>query len=542
MTDNYLLDNLVAREMTRRQMLQRLGLTGAAVTLPGFLAACGGGSSTTTTSAAGPIKRGGTFTFARDFEPLTFDPVLASDNGSEWLTFNIFDTLIGTNSAAQSVPTGIATGWKITNGGKTYTFDIRQGVKFSDGTPMTIDDVVWSIQRAADPKQSFLSSVYNAVPYPRSKHIRALDANTLRIDLAFPYSPLIPLMNISIVGSILPKKLFLKDPKAFAQNPVGTGPFIMKEFVKGQYTKLVRNPHYWKPGKPYVDEVMIPFIADDNTRMQALEAGSVDAAADVPYSLINTLDKISGVHVKVEPVAELDAIWLNNKQPPLNDVRVRQALNYATDKEAIVKRVLFGYGEVANAMMPKMQYWRSDIKPYPFDIAMAKKLMKESSVPNGFSMPLVTDSIFLHQQIAQIVKQTWAQIGVNAQIQNLDSGTAFTAFSNGKYWAGNNWYITSDAPAPDEMSEEIFDDRGGTHAFFSFYSNKRTDQILDQAFHTSGSSRANAYGELQQQTMATAPLVPLYFAPARTGLRSSVQGFHTYTASWWPLEEVWINK
>jgi peptide/nickel transport system substrate-binding protein len=407
---------------------------------------------------------------------------------------------------------------------------------------MTIEDVVWSVQRAADPKQAFLSTVYNAVAHPHSEHIRALDANTLRIDLSRPYSPLIPLMNISIAGSILPKKLFLKDPNAFARNPVGTGPFMMKEFVKGQYTKLARNPYYWKPGKPYLDEIMIPFIADDNTRMQALEAGQIDAAADVPYSQIDTLNKMSGITVKIEPVAELDAIWLNNKQPPLNDVRVRQALNYATDKEAIVKHILFGHGEVANAMMPKMQYWQASVPAYPYDIAKAKQLMKQSAAPNGFTMPLVTDSIFLHQQIAQIVKASWAQIGVNAQIRNEDSGTAFTDFSHGKYWAGNNWYITSDGPAPDELSEQMFDDRSSGESFYSFYSSKRTDTILDRAFNNSGSTRAAAYADLQRQTMMDAPIVPLYFASARTGVRSSVHGFHTYAASWWPLEEVWVDK
>jgi peptide/nickel transport system substrate-binding protein len=538
MSRDRVLESVVADEITRRELLRRLGLGGAALVLPGYLAT---GSRAATLVGDAQPKRGGRFTLARNIEPLTFDPPLIADNGSEWITWNIFDTLTGIDRANKIRP-ALAESWEITNSGKTYTFKIRKGVKFSDGTPLTIEDVVWSIQRAADPKQAGFASVYDAIAHPRNKTIRALGPNTLRIELSRPYSALLGQLNISITSSILPKKTFLKNPKQFALEPVGSGPFMLKQFAKGQFTHLVRNPHYWKPGKPYVDEVMIPYIPDDNTRMLKIQSGEVDAATDVPFALIDVLKKRKDVRVLLEPTARLEAIWLNNKKKPLNDMKVRQALNYATDSQAIVKHVLFGYGEVANSMMPKQQYWRSDIKPYPYDIQKAKSLMKQSSAPNGFTLPLIGDGTSVHQQIAQIVQASWAKIGVKVKIRNLDVGTAFTDFAAGNYWAGGNWFITADEAFPDELAELMFDDRGGTHSFFTWYSSKRANRLIDKAFSSTGAARAKAFGDLQQVTMEEAPIVPIYFTPARTAVRTSVHGFHTYVSSWWPLEEVWIAK
>ena len=143
---------------------------------------------------------------------------------------------------------------------------------------------------------------------------------------------------------------------------------------------------------------------------------------------------------------------------PVGDKKVRQALNYATDKQGLVDHVLFGQAQVANHMMPKHRYWRADVKPYPYDIAKAKQLIAASSVPHGFSTSLVVptgDTIVA--QVALVVKQAWAQIGVKVNIQNLDPGTAATDWSKGNYTIGTNWYVTSDVTAPDEPAGIEFD-------------------------------------------------------------------------------------
>ena len=535
-------DQLIRAEMSRRELLRRLGLGGAALTLPGLLAACGGGgggekSAETTTSAG---TRGGVFRFARNEEPLSFDPLVPSDNGSIWVLYNMFDQLTTVNETSTDVVPSIAASWDVSPDSTIYTFDLRKDVHFSDGTPMTADDVVFSIQRAADKKKSGYSFLFGPVT-----QVKKLNANQVQITLSNPFAPLLQNLNV-FPASIVPKKVVEADEKGFAQKPIGTGPFALKQFRKGQLTHLVRNQNYWKKGRPYLDEVRIPYVTDDNTRILKLQAGEIDAAVNIPYAQIEQLDKRGDVDVKIEPLFRFDGIWLNNAKSPLDDVRIRQALNYATDKESIIKSVLFGHAEVANHMMPKMKYWRSDVKAYPYDIAKAKQLMKQSKAPGGFSVPLVVptgDSII--SQVAQIVKQSWAEIGVTANISNLDIGTAYTNFSNSNYVAGNNWYITSDVVAPDELAAIQFDysATGGTHSFFTNYNSPQATALVNKAASaTDDKTRADAFGKLQQVVMEDAPLVALYFTPARTGLRTNVQDFHTVKTAWWRLEDVWLKS
>ena len=291
---------------------------------------------------------------------------------------------------------------------------------------------------------------------------------------------------------------------------------------------------------------MIPYVTDDNTRILKLQAQEIDAAVNIPYAQIDQLDAQDKIDVLIEPLFRFDGIWINHAKKPLDDKNVRQALNYATDKESIIKSVLFGKAEAANHMMPKMKYWREDVQAYPYDLEKAKSLIASSSVPDGFSLPLVVptgDSIIA--QVAQIVKESWSQIGANVQIQNLDIGTAYTNFSNFNYTIGANWYITSDVTAPDELAAIQFDYEalGGTRSFFSNYrSPEATRLIAAAAGATSDSVREQAFGDLQQLVMDDAVEVALYFTPARTGLHTYVKDFHTVKTAWWRLEDVWLDK
>jgi peptide/nickel transport system substrate-binding protein len=527
--------------MNRLELLRRLGIGASVLTLPGFLAACGGGTKkAATTAASGAAKTGGIFRMARNEEPLSFDPLIPSDNGSIWVLYNMFDQLTTVNADSSGVVPSLATSWDISPDKRIYTFHLRQGVHFSNGAPLTADDVVFSLKRAFDPKKSGYSFLFGPVT-----EVRKVDAKTVQITLKAPFAPLLENLNV-FPASIVPMKNVNASATGFAQKPIGTGPFALKEFRKGQKVHLMRNDQYWKPGKPYLDEVVIPYVTDDNTRILKLQAGEVDAAVNIPYAQIKQLDARDDVDVQIEPLFKFEGIWLNNAKAPLDDVKVRQALNYATDKESIIKSVLFGNAEVANHMMPKMKYWRSDVKPYEYDIAKAKQLMAASKAPSGFTIPLVVptgDSTTA--QVAQIVKESWAQIGVKADISNLDVGTAYTNFSAGNYTAGNNWYITSDVVAPDELAAIQFDYSApaGTKSFFTNYNSPEASRLVNAASAaTDETARGDAFGKLQELVMRDAPMVALYFTPARTGLRPDVKGFKTVKTAWWRLEDVWLDR
>ncbi|HEY7195611.1 MAG TPA: ABC transporter substrate-binding protein [Gaiellaceae bacterium] len=540
------MNEFMEREITRKQLLIRFGGLGAAAAMPAILAACGGGGSSseqqsgTSAASGGSGQRGGTFTMARPEEPLSLDPIIPSDNGSIYVIYNIFDQLTTLNEDSTDVVPSLAEKWDVSPDGTIYTFHIRKGVKFSDGSPMTVDDVVFSLERIFDPKGSAYSFLFGPV-----SSVRATGDSIVEVQLKGPFAPLLQNLNV-FAASIVPKKRVQALGDKFAQEPVGTGAFKLQKFSKGQFVHLVRNDNYWKPDKPLLDEVMIPYVPDDNTRILKVQAGEVDAALNVPYAQIEQLDKQSDVDVTIEEIYRFDGIWLNNGKTPLDDVKVRQALNYATDKESMKKSVYFDKVEVANHMMPKMKYWLSDVEPYPYDLDKARALMKESNAAGGFTLPLVVPTgDVITAQLAQIVKESWGSIGVNVQIQNADIGTAYTNFSNFNYTAGANWYITSDVTAPDELAAIQFDYSapGGTKSFFTQYNSKKASELVAKAANTQEESvREQAFGELQQLVMNDAPMVALFFTPARTGIRTNVKGFRTVKTAWWPLEDVSLEQ
>jgi peptide/nickel transport system substrate-binding protein len=343
----------------------------------------------------------------------------------------------------------------------------------------------------------------------------------------------------------VPKAAVEADAEAFAQNPVGTGPFKLQQFAKGRHVHLVKHDDYWKPDRPHVDEVFIPYVTDDNTRILRVQGGEVDAAVAIPYAQIDQLDAQDDIDVQIEELFRFDGMWLNHAEAPLDDVKVRQALNYATDKEAMLKSIFFDKVEIANHMMPKMKYWRDDVPAYEYDPERAKSLIAASKAADGFTLPIVipTGDVII-QQIAQIVKESYAGIGVNVEITNLDIGTAYTNFSEFNYTAGANWYITSDVPGPDELAAIQFDfsAESGTKSFFTNYNSPRATELVQEAGRSDDATREQLFGDLQQLVMDDAVLVALFFTPARAALRSHVRDFKTVKTAWWRLEDVWLDK
>jgi peptide/nickel transport system substrate-binding protein len=536
-------ERFVREEMTRKQAILRFGAAGVLVALPGWLAACGGdgdgeGQQTGTTQT-GDVKKGGRFSMARNEEPLSLDPIVPSDNGSIWVIYQMFDQLTTVNEDSSGIAPSIAESWEISPDGTVYTFAIRQGVMFHDGSPMTMEDVVFSLERVFDPEGSGYSFLFGTV-----QGVSAVDDTNVQITLKEPFTPLLDNLNV-FPASIVPKAAVEADAEAFAQNPVGTGPFKLQQFAKGRHVHLVKHDDYWKPDRPHVDEVFIPYVTDDNTRILRVQGGEVDAAVAIPYAQIDQLDAQDDIDVQIEELFRFDGMWLNHAEAPLDDVKVRQALNYATDKEAMLKSIFFDKVEIANHMMPKMKYWREDVSAYEYDPERAKSLIAESKAADGFTLPVVipTGDVII-QQIAQIVKESYAGIGVNVEITNLDIGTAYTNFSEFNYTAGANWYITSDVPGPDELAAIQFDfsAESGTKSFFTNYNSPQATELVQEAGRSDDATREQLFGDLQQLVMDDAVLVALFFTPARAALRSHVRDFKTVKTAWWRLEDVWLDK
>jgi peptide/nickel transport system substrate-binding protein len=523
--------------LSRSELLKRAGALGLSVGVLGEL------SSRVEDAAAASghvsVARGGVLRFARNAEPQSFDPIGPIDNGSIWAQVQIFDQLVEILPGSPNPKPALAESWQVARGGLSYTFKLRDA-RFSDGTPVTAEDVKFSLDRFGDPKAN-PNYGFLATSFARATIV---GPRAVRVDLKHVDGALLAEL-ATFVASIVPKHAVTKlGDKGFALHPVGSGAFMLKSFARGQTVELTRNPHYWKPGRPFLDGISFQYVPDDNARILKIQSGGTDVAEAVPFAQIKQVDQASGVSVKVEPLASLDAIWLNHKKQPLGEVSVRQALNYATPKEAIRKAVLFGYGGIASSVIPKLKYWDASVPPYPYDPKRAKALLAKSSRPKGFSLPLIIPAgDVVKQQIATIIQQAWGEVGIRVSIQQLDLGSVFTKFFGGDYSAlsfqGNT--ITSDEPVDDEFALAQLN-YPADKSLFTFYNSAKASRLAVSANQTlSETRRRSLFHQLQRLAMQDAVIVPLFYLPARTALRDKVGGFHTVPMGWWRLEDVYLK-
>lgn len=487
--------------------------------------------------------RGGTLTMSRDQDVNSLDPANSTGNNNLFAQAALFDELVILEPGYNEPKPGLASKYAISSDQKTYTFTLRPGIKFSDGSPITADDVVFNLKRATDPEQdqgfSFLytniASIDKVDDTTVAVSTKTVDASLLST-LALPPS--------GIYSSTVFKKL---GAAAFNLNPVGSGAFMVKSWEQGSKLSIVKNPYYWKSGQPCLDGVDFNFVPQENSRILQLSSGETDIAQSIPYSQVKSLTGKSGYTIQLAPYAVMNSLWLNNDVKPLNDKKVRQALNYATPKDAINNAVLGGLGTAQNSMIGKSNFWDPKIKPYPLDVAKAKKLMASSSAPNGFTLPiLITGGNNVQEQTAEILQSAYAEIGVKVEIKAGDSASVDQQFSSSNYSARlySPSDISSDTPDSSEQAAIMLDGSlKDWNGFFTNYNNPEATKLVRAAVGTLDTAkRQKLYSELQQLGMDDAPQVALLFTPTVTGVSDKVKGFQTMINGWWRLEDVSLTK
>jgi peptide/nickel transport system substrate-binding protein len=485
-------------------------------------------------------QAGGSLVMARDSEPLTLNPIGASDNGSIFMIVQIFDTLVETQDSPVPQP-GVAESWTVSDDSLTWTFNLRSGVRFSNGDPVTCEDVKFSIDRFADPEINASYGGFGAA----IASTECTGESTFVIQLGQVEGAFLDYLS-TFIPSIIPKAVYEQmGDAAFGEMPVGSGPFMVREWVRGERLVLDRNPYYWKEGQPYLDSITVEYVPDDNTRMLMIQSGEAQIATEVPYSQLDALDSLDGISVVVEDVMAWDAVWFNVRQPPLDDINVIRALNYATPKEAMLQSLLFGAGEVANHVIAKVKYWDPSVPAYPYDLDLARQAMAASSVPDGFSMNcLIVAGNQAERQQAEILQQEWAQIGVEISIEAVDVGSIWGRWGSGDEmcftYPGNG--LSSDALSDDNLAIVFFDYTGGLDSFWTGWNNQQAIDLVARARGTIDETvRTQAYHELQRLVMEEYPAVPLFFIKARTAITDNVRGFMTLPVKWWNLEDVWLQ-
>jgi peptide/nickel transport system substrate-binding protein len=530
-------------EVTRasvRGRAPRVFIVAALLIVPALLAV--GGVSASRSAAEANPTRGGKLVFARFQDAdVGLNPINAPSNGSIFTIQQIFDQLVEVQG--DHIGPGLAQSWQHSANGRAWTFHLRKA-KFSNGKPVTAVDVKFSLDQFANPK---INVVY-PVQGESIKTVKVVNAHTVKVTLktvdgAFLYDLAM------FAAAIVPKSVVQHEGQtAFGKHPIGSGPFMVASYKRGVATILKRNPHYWRKGQPYLDEVDFNFVPNANTRVLELRSGQADVADNVPYNQIASLKATSGVKVEISKSLKWSAIWLDTRKAPLNNVKVRQALNYATPRAQILKTVLFGAGQVANSMIPINKYWDKSVSPYPYNLAKAKQLLSQTSVANGFKLTLVVpagDQV-VGQQV-QIIKSQWAKIGVQVTIIPRDFATMFGDWLGGKGGADAATFpgdaLSSDTLSDDELADLVYNPKAGLFSLGTYFKDPKILRLIADAAKTVNSSRrAQDFHKIQRIGLQDAQAVPLFFTKNIASYRDTVHNFSTYPIGWWPLRQVWLSK
>jgi peptide/nickel transport system substrate-binding protein len=531
-------DDLAKRQWEEWALSRRHLIQAGAFALAGSALAYEGGQFKLAPAAAARQEEpqsGGRVVMTMVTDAFSLDPVVPTDNQSIWTMLNIYDQLTRVAPGSQEVEPGLAESWESSEDGLTWTFHLREA-KLPDGTPLTASDVVFSLERTfASPSVGFFFASFDSVT--------ADDDRTVTIELSQPWAPM--LADLSLFGaSIVPQAPVEADPDAFFNAPYSSGPFSVTEWAKGDRILMQKNPNYWEAPKPYLDELEFRIVPDDNARVIQLEAGEVDIATDLPYNQIETLRQTPGIVVLTDPLSRVDYIALNHLREPFGDVNVRKAINYAVNKDQIIQTVLFGNAEPAQSLLPKMLWWNEEAEPYPYDPEMAKQLMAESSVPEGFETDiLISAGNSVQQQYVTIVQQNLAEIGITASIEQLDELTLYNDyFQKGEYNMLAQ-YHTSDIPDPDSIVNYAMNYDGGTTAIWTGYKSPEIAELTVAAqTEFDPPKREEMYHQIQQQSLDDAQVLFLYFPTSRTAIHDWVHDFKVQPTGNYRMWEVWTTR
>jgi glutathione transport system substrate-binding protein len=426
--------------------------------------------------------------------------------------------------------------------GLTYTIVLRKGVKFQDGTDFKADAVKVNFDRVTNPANKLKR--YNLFEVIARTDV--VNDYTVKITLKKPFSAFINVLAHPSAAMISPTAL-AKWGKEIATNPVGTGPFKFVEWKQTDYLKVAKNPAYWKKGLPHVDTLTFRPVADNNARAAIVETGEAQFAYPVPYEQAEILKSKPALEVVSGPGIFARFIALNTRKKPFDNLKVRQAVNYAINKEALVKVAFAGYASPAEGVIPPGVDSHYKTGPWPYDLAKAKALLAEAGYPNGFDIELW--SIYTHttaRKVTEFVQQQLSQVGIRAKITLLETGQRIEKVENLQKPDDAQWQAIyggwssstgeADWALRPLLASESFPPRLYNLAY---YKNDKVDAGIQRALgQTDRAAKAATYREVQEQIWADAPWIFLVTERTLSVHNKDLSGFYVQPDGAFNFEEV----
>jgi peptide/nickel transport system substrate-binding protein len=482
---------------------------------------------------AGP-KYGGTLNVAFQNEWAGLDPHTVSSYSSYQILNNVLEGLTFYDDELNLVP-WLAESWEQSEDGKTWTFKLRQGVKFHNGREMTAEDVKWSFERLIDPATG---SGNAARVGPPETEIEVIDDYTVAITHPEPFGIFPQSIGFDKSSGIMAKESLEDDGTVSV--PIGTGPFKITE-VEGT-TRLVMEKHedYWQEGLPYLDSIELVPIPDDTVRETALRGGEVDWVLTIAPQNFDSLNDDPNVVVATAPQLSYDYIGVNLTRKPFDDQRIRQAISLALDRQQICEAAFFGLCEPLQGPVGTGSPWYFDYTPYDRDLEKARGLLADAGYPDGLELELMPTTQYGETvRAAQVIQQQLADIGIEASINALEWSEWLELEGNFRYDTYIcNWNGLIDA-------DQYYYLQHHTDLVFNFtgYSNPEFDELVEEGRSMSDfDKRYEVYEQANEILVDAAPYIYMYNKKEIRAYAPYVKGFVVrpdQANNFWP---VWLDK
>ncbi|MBD2100836.1 ABC transporter substrate-binding protein [Leptolyngbya sp. FACHB-261] len=522
-------------------MLKRLFPFLALFTLTlGLLLACGGPPQPTNSSTIEPeASTAGTssvLVFGRGSDSPSLDPANASDFESFIVTRNLYETLVALKDGTTDIEPELAESWQISPDGKTYSFKLRQGVKFHDGTDLNADAVVTNYERWLNKEgggtYDYFQTVFGGFagePDLLTQSVKAVDPYTVEFQLKRPFGPFLGALSLPAFGIVSPKALV--SGQSINDKPVGTGPFRFKQWLRNETITLEKFPEYWRQGEPRVAQLIYQVVPEDQARLTALNTQQIDLMDGLNPDQLSQVQGQDQLQVFKRPSFSIGYLGFNVTKPPFDKVQVRQAISYAVNKQAVVQAFYAGNAQAAiNPMPPSIPGYANQIQDYDYNPDKAKQLLTEAGLPNGFDTEIWISSkgskiLPKADRMAEAFQQDLAKVGIRAKIVDSEWATFLADTRAGKQqmfllgWSG-------DYADAESFLGPLFNGRNipGNNRFR--YNNPRVNKLLDDALVlTDEAERRALYVQAQEILKQDAPLVPLVHVSLLLAGSKDVQGY-----------------
>ena len=521
----------------------------------------------TSAALAASPKMGGTLVFGRGGDSVGLDPAYETDGNSFLVCDNIYEALVFYADESTALEPGLAESWDISADGKKYTFHLRKGVKFHDGTPFDANAVVFSIGRMMKERNvKFVGKGWDIPAQERPPEywvsmemddtvgsIEAVDEYTVVFNLKRVEAPFLANMGMDFADIISPTA-FMKNPKEFLRNPVGTGPYKFSQWIKDDRIVLTKNENYWdKKGGPYLDKVVFRAIPENSVRFLELKTGNIHICQFPNPADIDLAHKDANLQLPTQPGMNIGYLSFNHtKEPWKSNVNLRKAIAHAINRKAIVDNIYQGMGEVAkNPIPPTMWGYNKSIPGYKYDLELAKKLLAEAGFPEGkgldeitlWSMPVPRPYNPEGQKIGVAMAADLKKIGITARIVSYDWGTYLKRqreqpadmdlFQLG--WTGDNG-------DPDNFLAVLFDGLASSSVRTQWHNEAYHNYMLQGKQTVDQAKRTKIYEDALQLIFDECPVIPVAHSTVIWPAQKKVMNFKLHPTGSVRMKNVWLDQ